>query len=385
MLDINYYRFAEEKAKNSLPSWLISKRYNLEIFEKEGFPVRLNNNQQLKQIFNTMQEDRFNIYMNELGGLSKDDLKIFINALKKSIEFQILFFPKSKTILPLDTLMAFFTIYKKIYSLNKDVTSILEIGPGSGFSPFFFDMFSSLKNYTYTDACESFYMLQNHINHFLFKENFFQHTIEDEQNDIYVLDEISSYSNGGIEKDLYTKRKLKNSFKSNSYPWWKLNHLVEDQGTFDIVTSNANLLEFSEGALNDYLSIIQKKLSENGLFFVHCPGYNLIRTFEYLVNKLIQFKFAIIFHAKWTQSYTCTKENKEIKKRFRVPNMIVVKEGHELYDKFYGKTDIPELMLSGIKQIDEVFLPNSDYYKGKIIYSKEDIKNILLNDENYTE
>lgn len=356
MLDINYYRFAEEKAKNGLSTWLISKRYNLEIFEKEGFPTRLNNVQQLKQIFNTMQEDRFDIYMQELDGLNDDELEFFMEALKKSIEFQRIYFPKKDLILPLDTLMAFFIIFNKIYKLNPNAQSILEIGPGSGFSPFFLGQFKSLEKYIYTDACESFYMLQNYINSFMFGINFKQHAIEKESNCCYIPEEALPVSQGGIEKDIVVECVSKASFCSNAYPWWKLNDIAKDTTQYELVTSNANLLEMSEGALNDYLSIIKKKISQSGIFFVHCPGYDLVRGFDYLVDKLYEFNFAIVFYAKWTHEYSQGDSGEIVKKRFKVPNMVIVNDKHYLYEKFKNKPNLENLLLlSGDSSIDNVF------------------------------
>lgn len=386
MLDINYYRFAEEKAKNSIPTWLISKRYNLDVFEREGFPIRLNNTQQLSQIFNTMQEERFDIYMKEIGGFCANDLSIFISALKKSIEFQRLFFPKKDIILPLDTLMAFFVIYKKIYGLNPNAKTILEIGPGSGFSSFFLNIFESLTNYTYTEACESFYILQNNINFFMFKEQFIQHAIENEDDRTYFLPEKFSYLSGSLEKELSITYAKKTKCNYNAYPWWRLNDLANAKVQYDIVTSNANLLEFSEGALNDYLSIIKKTISDNGMFFVHCPGYNLLRNYNYLFDKLFEFKLAIVFCANWEIEYNCPKTNKKIEKKFRVPNFVIVNEKHKLYDEFYNTkkiTKIVTLLQSGQKEIDDVFLPDIDYYKNRTIYTKDDIKKILLEDKDF--
>lgn len=384
MLDISYYRFAEEKAKNNLPTWLISKKYSLEVFEKEGFPTRLSNIQQLKQIFNTMQEDRFDIYMRELGGFNDEDLSIFLEALKKSIDFQRIYFPTKSLILPLDTLMAFFVIYHKIHKLNPKARTIFEIGPGSGFFAFFLNRFQSLQNYTYTDACESFYMLQNYINFFVFGDNFIQHAIEDEEDNTYFGDEVLSYNQHGIERDLFVTYDKKDKRTINAYPWWRLNQIATNEVQYDIVTSNANLLEFSEGALNDYLSLIKKKISTDGLFFVHCPGYDLDRSFEYLIDKLYDYKFALVFYAKWTHKYECKETSETIEKRFKVPNLVLVSEGHELYEKYKEKRSLESLLLlSDESFIDDVFLPNKDYYKDRKIYSKNDIKEMLLKDDNF--
>jgi len=382
VLDINYYRHAEENAKNSLPTWLISKQFNLDIFEKEGFPVRLNNNQQLRQVFDTMQENRFDIYMKEMGGLTTKDLNLFLNGLNHSIEFQRLYFPKKKPILPLDTLMAFFTIYHKIYHLNTQAESILEIGPGCGFSAFFLNRFKNLKNYTYTDACESFYMLQNHINFFMLKGDFIQHAIEEDNNHAYTLDEDIAYSNHGIEKELYFDIDKKAPCYYNAFPWWKLNDLNKSLTKFDIVTSNANLLEFDEGALNSYLSIIKNKLSHKGLFFVHCPGNKLLKDLNYLLKKLKEFKLTIVFYAAKTVKYNHPSSMELLEKRFRVPNIVIVNEGHKLYNTNTYNYETSPFLKSGDVNIDDVFLPNKEYYTNRKIYTKHEIKEAFIQKTN---
>ena len=52
MLDIAIYRQNESLAKKEMDKWQIRSRHNLDPFEKVGFPVRVENNQQLmhKQI-----------------------------------------------------------------------------------------------------------------------------------------------------------------------------------------------------------------------------------------------------------------------------------------------------------------------------------------------
>jgi len=368
MIDINYYRLQEEMAKNSLPSWRISKKFNLEIFEKEGFPVRINNIQQLRQIFDTMQEERFEILIRELSGLDEQELSIFIEACKESILFQEIYFSNSETILPLDTLFSQFVIFKKIKAIQPTAKSILEFGPGVGFFSFFLKHFDNLVHYSYTDSCESFYILQHHINSYIFKEQFSEKLLNKKKNQCFM--------GGQKVKPLTIHRKNNKTTPCNAYPWWKLAELENDGIKYDMVTSNANLLEFSEEALDDYLILMKQKLNDNGMIFIQCLGYSLLRDARYLFEKLHKNKFAVLFFTNGLVQYECPVSKQAMAKFFIVPNMILIDEKHELFDQYYGR-ELTTPALSNIPHIDNHFFPNTDDLNNRTTYSKEEIKKLV--------
>ena len=375
MLDINYYRESENRAKTILPTWVISKKYNLEIFEKEGFPIRINNIQQTRQIFDTMQESRFMSFMDELNGFSAQDLSIFVEACVKNIQFQENYFPTHKSIIPFDTLLIAFTIFKKISGLKPKAKRILEIGPGTGGISYYLKNLSSLKEYTYTDACESFYLLQNNVNFFLFKDKFKQKVIEKYDNTCYMDDNNTKYTQGGLEEQFFIDKYKKNDFTCNAYPWWKLGELNKNSSKYDIITSNANLLEFSEGALNDYLSIMFNTLKKDGMIFVQCLGYSLLRDSKYLFEKLKKYNFAVYFFTVGQTSYNGHKTKENMEKTFILPNMVLIKKGHPSYEKFKNGPNFP-VQLSNNLAVNEVFFPELD--STKKIFKKEEIKNIVI-------
>ncbi len=64
-----------------------------------------------------------------------------------------------------------------------------------------------------------------------------------------------------------------------------------------MITSNANLMEFSTAALYDYLALVRDKLDDDGIFFVQCFGYGggVGRTIDTLWDALYAFKLAPLF------------------------------------------------------------------------------------------
>src|SRR5690349_19375336 len=92
MLDQVQYRLAENVAKQQLPTWRIAQRHTLEVFEKAGFPVRVNSLADLRPLIDTMQENRFDSYMRELGGLTPARHSLLMNALRGISIFQLKYF-----------------------------------------------------------------------------------------------------------------------------------------------------------------------------------------------------------------------------------------------------------------------------------------------------
>lgn len=381
MIDINYYRQYETKAKDNIDTWVVAQKYNLDIFEKTGFPVRLANIHQTRQVFDTMHENRFQMFMDEIGGFTNYELKIFTDACIKNLEFQYTYFPKENSFIPLDTLMNTFVTYKKINALLPNINKIFEIGPGAGGFSFYLENFSDLKEYTYTDACESFYMLQNNINFFLFKDNFSQNVLEKNIDTSFIDNSNTNYAQGGLEERMYLPKISDTSLKCNAYPWWKLGEFNDNNSKFDIITSNANLTEFNEGALNDYLSIINNKLTDTGVFFAHCTGggYSHGVTLQYLFDKFYKYKLAVMFFLRGDNSYLCDKSAQRIDKILTLDNLVLISERHPLFYKYYKKPDFSITSKIPIQEenIYNSFFPSLQEMGKKTKYTKSELRNIV--------
>ncbi len=171
-LDIEQYRRWETLAKNNLDSFRIGQKHNLDVFEKVGFPVRAESLDSIRALLDTMQEGRFDAYMADLGGFSEEERTLFTEACVDLIRFQATYFPYQDPVVPFDALIAAFSIFLKVRQLKPDFTTVLEFGPGCGYLAFFLRQMDALENYTQVEACESFFLLQNKVNQFLFAERF---------------------------------------------------------------------------------------------------------------------------------------------------------------------------------------------------------------------
>src|SRR5205807_1476998 len=137
MLDSAAYRVSETNAKRAIADWRFSNINDPHIFQNQGFPVRADSFLDLAQILDTMQEGRFDFYMNEVGGFTDEDASSFVRACLDYIDFYRSFFQKDRVVVPLSTLIAHFVIYKKLLGYNPQFTRLLEIGPGCGYLSFF--------------------------------------------------------------------------------------------------------------------------------------------------------------------------------------------------------------------------------------------------------
>ncbi|MCP5195810.1 MAG: hypothetical protein H6974_03305 [Gammaproteobacteria bacterium] len=391
MLDIPAYRLHEELAKNSLPSWQLSRRHSLDVFEKVGFPVRLSMLCQLRLLLNTMQEGRFDLFMQELGGFTEEDMAIFVKACHDLIKFQCYYFSEYEPIIPFDSLMAPFLIYQKIRSIKKDFKTILEIGPGCGYLSLFLKNLPSLQNYSQIEACESFYLLQHHINQFAFG-NQFEQTLFPKK---IIGSHFYAAEYADVSKHLLTDRSVRGDFITVNapsapkvalqYPWWNIGSLVHSDIQFDVVTSNANLSEFTPAALEDYLSLIQSKLASDGIFFVQCFGGGSVagRTINYVMQRLFDFGFAPVFIAlEGTSKATVewithdqflgpvTGDNRS----FVLSNAVFVGNEHKLFKECYRPENFRNGYFARISGLREAFFPDKTQ---RSLFDKEAILSYL--------
>jgi hypothetical protein len=274
-LDYSTYRMFENIAKTLLPNWRIQAIFNLDVFQKTGFPIRIQNNLELRTLIDTMQEERFIPLMEEFGGLTKDELGAYIDALEQNVKFQMMMFPSRSPLPPFDAMLHSLLIYSRISKLYPGFKRVMEIGPGCGYNNFFLKNHAELTNYSFTDACESFYILQNFVASFCYGDKFAQQLQIDT-----AFEQINI--NGKIGKTDITFAKIDDhscnidvdkNIVCKQYPWWKLGSLKNSEDKFDVIMSNSNLMEFTKGALYYYLELINQKLDDNGFFVAIGSGY----------------------------------------------------------------------------------------------------------------
>jgi len=315
MIDIEEYRLQETIAINSFSNWRPREPYILPTFEKYGFPSKYENFSRLRQFLDTFQEGRFDSYVSEDNGLTKDEEELLLAVILRNLQFQEFTFSGKKQIVPFDTAISALKIFSRIINLNPSCKKVLEIGPGSGFLPQFL-YFSNIETYVGIEACEVLYMLQDLQFSFLFNRSFKQYALNGEyENEIL----IPEYPETVVEKQLfgseYEIQKQEGSIRFIHVPWWRIGKIINEKMKFDIITSNANLKEFSAYALNSYLYLMKKCLNDNGILVVCCFGGGDI-SHELVFNKLALFKFIPIFYKNATVSMA-----------------FFIKEGHPFYQK----------------------------------------------------
>jgi hypothetical protein len=292
MLDPLLYRSNETLAKSLIPHWRVAQTHNLDHFERVGFPVRVSSMRDLGQIVDSMQENRFQPYMDELGGLTADEHALVLETCRDAVEFQLTYLPHRPPVLPISTLLASFALYRKMLGIMPNFRSVLEIGPGCGYLSFFLKRHSPLENYSQIEACESFYLLQNLVNLHCFGSRFDERALPPEG-----IDAVDFFVNPAAEMEFAPQVRLgRNRARCTHYPWWRIGELISRDMRFDFVTSNANLLEFNTTALDDYLTLIQRVLDPSGMMVVQCTGWPSNGNDESLLDRLYKRGFAPLFY-----------------------------------------------------------------------------------------
>jgi SAM-dependent methyltransferase len=377
MLDPQTYRANEQLAKSQIPSWRISQIHNVDHFERAGFPVRLGSVRELGQIIDTMQENRFEPYLNELGGLSDDEFALILEACKDSVLFQLSYLPSWRPVLPISTLLSAFALFKKMKGSDQAFRTVLEIGPGCGYLSFFLRHHAALENYSQIEACESFYILQNLVNHYCFG-----HRMDERAMMPAEVSLVDYFINARPDMEFSPKVRLgEKAPLCTRYPWWRIGEIASRDRKFDIVTSNANLLEFNAPALDDYLTLMHRALKPDGVFLVQCTGFTASGTVEQLLEKIYDKKFAPLMFVREHEPSSfpdkaakggmldrlMAKQLHGVK--FTTNNAVFVKAGHPLFDAYYKKENFNLHFVAPEQIVSEMFFERPT---GRKMYTMND-------------
>jgi len=325
MLDAVTYRANEAAAKRAIASWRIANINDPYIFQNQGFPVRADSFLDLAQILDTMHEARFDFYMRELGGLTNGEAESFVNVCLDYIDFYQSVFQQERVVVPLSTMIAHLVIYKKLCGCDPNFGRVLEIGPGCGYLSFFLRNHASLVDYTQIESTESFYLLQSHINSHVFGSRFAERALHPDPQNLhnFHMPKAKWYYEWH-----YEDQKVLNCGRPivcNHLPWWRTGDAAGKQ--YDLVTSNANLNEFSEGALIQYLSLIRDVLKPDGILVSQCLGGGT-PTHDRVLD---------VLHAHDFGTAAVVAGDQIAGKNFCVANGIFVGRGHPLYERFKVK------------------------------------------------
>lgn len=377
MLDPQTYRASEQLAKASIPTWRVSQIHNVDHFERVGFPVRLTSAREIGQIIDTMQENRFEKYMQELGGLSESEYRLILNACADIVRFQLTYLPQRNPLLPISTLLSSYALYKKMMGADPNFGSVLEIGPGCGYLSFFLRHHEALQNYSQIEACESFYILQNLVNLHCFGARHNERALP-----LVGGTNIDYFVNTRPDMELSPAVRLDTIPPlSTHYPWWRIGELISREASFDIVTSNANLLEFNPPALDDYLTLMHRVLKPGGIFLVQCTGFTASGTVEQLLDKIYEKRFAPLMFVRENDParFTAGEGRSGLVSQlsdgaadtviFTTNNAVFVKPGHPLFEKYYNRRNYHLHFIAPEPIVREIFYARP---AGRRFYTKAD-------------
>jgi len=366
MIDSAAYRANETNAKRALASWRLSNINDPYVFQNQGFPVRADSFLDLAQILDTMQEGRFDYYMKELGGFSDEDTEFFVKVCLDYIDFYYSFFQRNRVVIPLSTLISHFVIYKKLQGYKPGFRSILEIGPGCGYLSFFLRGHESLTDYTQIESTESFYLLQSHINAHVFGSRFAERALPrlalDDHN-VYVP-KLDWHNPFHYEEQKIIKVEVQPV--CNHYPWWRIGEVANRR--YDIVTSNANLNEFSREALFQYLSLIRDVLADNGAIIAQCLGGGP-PTYESIFANMKSAGFVPV---------ALIQGDNDPSRIFVVSNAVFIGEKHPLYSKYADAAPQFPMIDRHLDFLNKMYYLNEDQPERKHIHTISDVLEAIL-------
>jgi hypothetical protein len=361
MIDVPFYQQAESIARQSLRSWRAAQAHSPHVFAAGGFPIRVTTMRELVMMIDTMQENRFGLYMKELGGLNDSEFSALLDALEVFVKFFSTAFGTGKIPIPLSTMIAHLALNRKLMRINPNAR-ILEIGPGCGYLSFFLFGNKSIPTYCQIESTESFYLLQNLINAFLYRERFIDR----------ITDGYGSRNMDGTNlaigsrptHEFYFGEKTPSidftpSPRCEHFPWWQQNALFSRK--FDIITSNANFNEMSSAALESYAAVCGIALEDNGVVFAQCPGGGPL-SMELVVRAFESNGFGVVY-------FSPTLAGQEM----AVPNLAMVRNTHPSFR--HTKVPLYDYPHSspGVDWADRMFTPSPEAR----MRSKEEILQIL--------
>lgn len=272
-MDAASYRLSETLAKRAMRSLRQTGIHAPEYFESTGFLTRVESMEDLVILLDVMHNNRFDDFVAELGGLSDADMAELLNAFVDYARFFLTQFPSAEIPIPLSGMLSQYAIALKLRGIP-DRKTVLEIGPGSGLLSFFLAKDPGVERYDQVEATESFYLLQSLVNRHVYGTRFLDHAQLDSRS--LDLGGIDFETMRAQHKEILVNYEKPESLtverrpRAEHFPWWRLEDVSARR--YDVVTSNANLTEFSETALRYYASLFVTVLKPTGVFLAQCPG-----------------------------------------------------------------------------------------------------------------
>ena len=273
-MDLNAYRRSESLGIASLDTIRAKEIHSPEYFNSRGFASRVESAADLHSYVSSMQTDRFEPYLTEMGGLSENEVSYLVSRLEIFCRFHAATFGQSAVHIPYSEIAAHYALYSKLKALP-DTRRVLEIGPGVGLLSLFVFDDPAFESYHQVEVTEAFYLLQYSLNRYLYREGLLDHASMDVVGKGFSdlgLDKIERKFMGGEAQSIAdgSTIELVRAPVAEHFPWWQVGKIAENQ--YDVITANANLSEMSQTAFVFYMNLVKKVLRPGGYFFFQCLG-----------------------------------------------------------------------------------------------------------------
>jgi hypothetical protein len=360
MLSADLYEISENEAVLKDGMNILQEIHRPIVFDDIAFKTQASHLFELMDIVDSMQENRFSSYMDELCGFSDEELDIFLSAANQLVSFQQNLFQTDKVVIPFDALISHFALFLKISGF-RNFERVLEVGPGCGYLSLFLYADSRSKYYCQVETTQIFYLLQSYLGSFLYGEDFLEAAHPG-----HLLAQGVSFKEG--EHGVTFDHRKKDSYMEH-VPWWGTGDFVKEK--FDIITMNAVLCELSKNALGLYLDMAYRNIKDDGFFIVQCVGHEA--TGPRMQNSLVPEMLQTVLD-KGFLIHFFVYDFKHESGRHTVENMVCLKKGHPLLT-----SDIQESVTPIHQEENELF---STYYRQndhvqRRKFSKEELMELL--------
>lgn len=265
-MDIRTYDQAETLARKGLETWPITDEFTPYLLSAGGFPLRLDSIHELRAIYGNNQ-DIFQPIELELRGLSDDDRARYEAGSLNFLRFYRSLFYDDKVPVPDALLLHVFSTYCRLEGLPFRAR-ILEIGPGIGALPLFFDDDFGVETYDQLEVTQSMYISQSLIGRFRFGHRFSELAL-DMPTKVRVgelgLASVPSSKHRPAKKVIIDVKSA-----ATHFPWWRTDDAFGQR--YNVVVSNHCLAELKPPILQYYATAMAQCLDDDGVLLIQGLG-----------------------------------------------------------------------------------------------------------------
>lgn len=270
MLDPAAYHDAETRGFRSIANWTWQSMMTTSALEPSSFPVRVDSIRDLRPLLDSMHQSRFPKFLAELRGLSEAEVDEVVDGLVRFARFFVQTFQGDAIPLPLNTMLSSYLVARKLRALPRHET-MLEIGPGAGYLPFFTGPEHGFRARTQIEVTQSLYLMQSLVNAFLFGERYADRAIATEADAaVGTLTDGMRIRHGVYERIPTVTWRPQPAM--TQVPWWRIDDALDGRTTYDVIVANANLYEMTFGAFVYYFEAFKRCLAPHGAVLIQDLG-----------------------------------------------------------------------------------------------------------------